>query len=287
MPTYPTPAPVDLAVGLAGRPHRGRRQRPRRHRRHRAPHQPGREAADVRGAEDTAGRLRRPARHRDRRRDPASSAVIGPTESVDLIVELPTGSRLTVETAVGDVRTTGRLGATRIKSSHGCRGRRDDRRTCGAASAHGNATVGTAEGGVEVTADHGQIRIGTVTGDAVLKAAHGSVTARRVGGDLDARLSYGDLDLTRARGLRRGQDRLRQPARGRGVAAAPSSWRAASARSRSACAQGVAAWLDLSSKRGPRPQRARRRPARPAPDEQTVAVRARTQFGDIDVRRAG
>ena len=70
----------------------------------------------------------------------------GPTESVDVRVELPTGSRLTAEVAVGSVRTVGRLGATRIKSSTGA----VDVDTTGdlwLRASHGNATVGTAEGG--------------------------------------------------------------------------------------------------------------------------------------------
>ena len=44
---------------------------------------------------------------------------IGPTESVDVRVELPTGSRLTAEISVGGVRTEGRLGATRVKGTIG------------------------------------------------------------------------------------------------------------------------------------------------------------------------
>ena len=79
---------------------------------------------------------------------------IGPTESVDVKVELPTGSRLTAEIAVGGVRTVGRLGATRIKSSLG----RVDLDTTGdlwLRASHGNATVGTADGG---SRDHGRPR---------------------------------------------------------------------------------------------------------------------------------
>ena len=46
-------------------------------------------------------------------------AIIGPNESVDVRVELPAGSRVTVDTAMGGVRTTGKLAATRVKSSMG------------------------------------------------------------------------------------------------------------------------------------------------------------------------
>ena len=46
-------------------------------------------------------------------------AVFGPNESIDVKVELPTGSRLTADLSVGGLRSTGRLGATRVKGSLG------------------------------------------------------------------------------------------------------------------------------------------------------------------------
>src|SRR5690554_491680 len=85
-------------------------------------------------------------------------SVFGPTESVDLKVELPAGSRLTAEIAVGGVRTTGRLGATRIKCLTGP----VELDTIGdlwLRAGHGSVTVERADGSIEVTADHGQVRI--------------------------------------------------------------------------------------------------------------------------------
>src|SRR5665647_2281140 len=82
----------------------------------------------------------------------------GPTDSVEVLVELPTGSRFTAEIAVGNLRTVGRLGATRIKSSTGVV-EVDTTGDLWLRASHGNATVGTAEGGIEITADHGQIRV--------------------------------------------------------------------------------------------------------------------------------
>jgi DUF4097 and DUF4098 domain-containing protein YvlB len=210
-------------------------------------------------------------------------SIVGPTESVDVKVELPTGSRFTVEIAVGGLRTVGRLGATRIKSSMGP----VDVDTTGdlwLRAGHGNATLGTAEGGIEITADHGQIRVGAVTGDAILKASHGSILIGESGGDLEAKLSYGDLDITKAFAsvaakTAYGSIQLREVSSG-------------SVQVESGYGQvtigvrpGVLAWLDLSSKDGHvRNQLAADR----APDasEQTVAVHARTQYGDITIQRA-
>ncbi len=122
---------------------------------------------------------------------------IGPTESVDLKIKLRTGSRLTAEISVGGLRTIGALGATRIRNSMGL----VDIDTTGdlwLSAGRGNATVGTAGGGIEITVDHGQIRVGTVIGDALLKALHGSIAVGESGDDLDMKLSYGDLEIARA-----------------------------------------------------------------------------------------
>jgi hypothetical protein len=208
---------------------------------------------------------------------------IGPTESVDLKVELPTGSRLTAEIAVGGVRTTGRLGATRIKSSMGPV-ELDAVGDLWLRASHGNATVGTAEGGVEVTTDHGQIRIGGVTGDALLKASHGTIMIGESGGDVEAKLSYGDLEITKALAsvtakTAYGAIQLHEVSGGSIQLESGFGQITIGVRS------GVPAWLDLSSKEG-HVRNELDGDRAPGASEQTVAVRARTQYGDITIRRA-
>ena len=213
MPTYNTPTPIDVAINLqvgvievlAG---------------DRAdtvvtvsPSNPTK-AVDRRGAEETKvdfdGQRVTITGPRPR------MSWFGPTESVDVKVELPTQSRLTAEIAVGGVRTVGRLGATRIKASMGP----VDVETTGdlwLRASHGNATLGTAEGGIEITADHGQIRVGTVSGDATLKASHGTILVGESGGDLDAKLSVRRPRDHQGTGLSLGEDGLRQHRAARGL----------------------------------------------------------------------
>ena len=208
---------------------------------------------------------------------------IGPTESVDVKVELPTGSRLTAEVAVGGLRTGGSLGATRIKSSMGP----VDVEATGdlwMRAGHGNATLGSADGAIEITADHGQIRVGTVTGDAILKASHGSILVAECGGNLEAKLSYGDLEITRALGsvtakTAYGSIQLREVSSG--FVQVESGYGPVTIGVR----PGVAAWLDLSTKDG---HVRNELDGDQAPDasEQTVEVRARTQYSDINIQRA-
>ena len=280
MPTYSTPTPIDLAINLqvgaieviAG---------------DRAdtvvtvsPTNPTK-TVDRRGAEETKvdfdGQRLTMTGPRPR------ISFIGPTESVDIKVELPTGSRLTAEIAVGGVGTIGRLGATRIKASTGPVDV-DITGDLWLRAGHGNATLGSAEGGIEITADHGQIRIGTVTGDAILKASHGTITVGESGGDLDARLSYGDLEITKALAsvaakTAYGSIQLREVSSG--SIQVESGYGTVTIGVR----PGIPAWLDLSSKDG----RVRNQlDGDRAPDESepTVAVRARTQYGDITIQRA-
>jgi hypothetical protein len=208
---------------------------------------------------------------------------IGPTESVDLRVELPTGSRLTAEIAVGGVRTTGALGATRLKCSMGP----VDLDTTGdlwLRAGHGNATIGTVGGGAEVTADHGQIRIAAVAGDSVLKASQGTIMIGESGGEVDAKLSYGDLEIGAALAsvaakTAYGAIELRE------ISSGSIEVESGYGQITIGVRPGTPTWLDLSSKEG---HVRNRLDADRAPDAatQTVAVRARTQFGDITVQHA-
>jgi hypothetical protein len=208
---------------------------------------------------------------------------IGPTESVDLRVELPAGSRLTAEIAVGGVRSSGRLGATRVKSSTGWV-ELDTTGDLWVRAGHGNVSVAAAQGSAEITADHGEIRLGAVSGDTLLKASHGTVTIGESGGDVDAKLSYGDLEITRALASVTGRTaygsvQLHEVSSGSIQVDSGYGQLTIGVRA------GIPAWLDLASKEG-HVRNGLEGDHAPAAGEQTVAVRARTQFGDITIRRA-
>jgi len=208
---------------------------------------------------------------------------VGPSESVDLIVELPAGSRLTAKIAVGAVRTVGRLGATRIKSSTGPV-ELDTTGDLWLRAGHGNTTLGRADGSIEITADHGQIRVAAVTGDAILKASHGTVLIGESGGDLDAKLSYGDLEITRALAsvtakTAYGSIQLHEVSSG--AIQVDSGYGQVTVGVR----PGTPAWLDLSSKEG-RVRSELDGDRASDESEPAIALRARTQYGDITIRRA-
>ena len=140
------------------------------------------------------------------------------------------------------------------------------------------------EGTIEINASHGQVRVGTVTGDAVIKSSHGSIEIGESGGDVDAKLSFGDLDIETARAsvaakTAHGSIHVREVSAGSIDVESGLGGISIGVRPQ------VPAWLDLASKHGHvRNQLA----ADGAPDtgEQTVAVRARTQVGDITIQRS-
>ena len=280
MPTYDTPKPIDLAINLP-----------------------------VGGIEVIAGDRTdtvvtvsptNPAKEVDRRGAEGTKvdfdgtrlvvtgpkprfSVFGPSESIDVVVELPTGSRLTAEISVGAVRTEGRLGATRIKSSTGSVDL-DATADLWLRASHGKVTLGSVDGGLDATADHGGVKVGTVTGDAVFKTSHGSLTVGEAGGDVDAKLSYGDLDIARARGSVTAKTAYGAIDLGE-VSAGSIQVESGFGEVTIGVLPGVAAWLDLSSKSG-HVRNQLDGDSAPDPTEQTVAVRARTQFGNVTVRRA-
>ena len=207
-------------------------------------------------------------------------SIVGPSESIDLKVEIPTGSRLTAD-IYGLVRSTGRLGATRIKSSAVDLDATGD---LWIRAMHGSVVVGTADGSAEITADHGKIRIGSVADDAILKASHGSVTIGEAGGDVEAKLSYGDVEISKAAAsvaAKTAYGTVQLDEVSSGSIQVESGFGQITIGVR----PGIPAWLDLSSKEGRvRNQLEGERAAEGS--DQSVAVRARTQFGDITIQNA-
>ena len=277
MPTFATPGPIDVAVNLPV----GRLDVVATDRTDTvvtvSPTNPDK-PVDVRGAADTTvafadGRLTVTA-------PKPRFSITGPSESIEIRVELPSGSRLTAETAAGSVRSTGILGATRVKASHVDLEHTGD---LWLRAIHGNVEVGTADGNAEITADHGQIRVGTVTGDALLKASHGTVTIGEAGGEVDARLSYGDLEIGSALASVSGRTaygaiRLRE------VSSGSIDLDSGYGQLTVGIREGVAAWLDVASEGG-RVRNELAADSAPAATDQTVAVRARTQYGDILIQK--
>lgn len=211
-------------------------------------------------------------------------AVFGPNESVDVTIELPSGSRLTAETAVGRVRGAGALGATRVKSSTGAV---DLERTgdLWVRTSLGHVTVGTVDGDAEITADQGRIRLGVVTGEATLRSSHGAIQVDEAGADVEAKLAHGNLEITRALGsvsAKTAFGGIRLDEVSSGAVRIESSF----GQLHVGIKPGVAAWLDLATSSG-RVRNELSGDDTPDAGADTVSVRARASMGDVEVVRAG
>jgi DUF4097 and DUF4098 domain-containing protein YvlB len=283
MAEFDTPEPIDLVIELvvgdvliaAGdRPDTVVEVRPRDSARR----------ADVRAAEQTrvdysAGTLLVKATQRWRSYSPFSDG-----GGVDVQIELPTGSRVTGEAAVGGFRCTGSLGDCRFKTSVGDIhlerataitlntgvGDISVQRASGDAeigTGSGTVRVGELDGAAVIKNSNGDCRVAEITGDLRVKAANGDIAIEQLHASLTAKTANGDINVG---GVRRGSVVAETGLGAVGIA----------------IVDGTAAWLDLRTGYGSLHNTLEAGPP-PQPGDPTVEVRARSGYGDITVRRAG
>ncbi|MGW3249927.1 DUF4097 family beta strand repeat-containing protein [Streptomyces fungicidicus] len=209
--------------------------------------------------------------------------LLGRGGTVDITVELPTGSDIDVTGAGANLLGEGRLGEVRVKISAGDV-RLDTTGPLKLTAAHGSIAVDRVEGPAEITSSTGSLRLGFVDGPAVLKNSHGTTAVGTAMGELSVRGANGDIEIRRAEDsvtatLANGALRVDEVVRG--AVQLETNYGAIDIGVR----QGTAAWLDVSSGHG-QVRNALTASGAPERTEDTVEVRARTRFGNIDIRRA-
>ncbi|AQS68427.1 DUF4097 family beta strand repeat-containing protein [Streptomyces pactum] len=208
---------------------------------------------------------------------------IGPTGAVDVSVGLPAGSRVDATGSWTQVLGEGRLGEVRVKTSGGDV-RLDATGPLQLTASHGSVTVDRVEGAAEITTSSGSVRVGLIDGPAVLKNSHGATTVGTAIGDLRVRHANGDINVTRAEGSLAAitaYGTLRVGEVARGDVRLETSYGAIEVGIR----EGTAAWLDAHANAG-QVRNTLTVSDTPGETEDTVKVRARTKYGNIDVRRA-
>lgn len=278
MPTFDTPEPISVTAHVGAgsirfaagdRPDTVVEVRPREAKRDK----------DVRAAEQTevtytGGTLT--VRTRER-------FLIGPSGTVDVTVELPTGSSIDVTGSWTQVLGEGRLGEVKVKTSSNDV-RLDTTGPLQLTASHGTVTIDRVEGAAEITTSSGSLRIGTIDGPADMKNSHGTTTVGAALGELRVRGAHGNVDVARAERsvmatVAHGNLRVAEVARG--AVRLETSYGAIEVGIR----EGTAAWLDVSSERGQvRNALAGSEPPQKAQD--TVEVHARTRWGNIEIHRA-
>jgi DUF4097 and DUF4098 domain-containing protein YvlB len=203
--------------------------------------------------------------------------------SVDVTIELPVGSRVDARVQMGDLRTAGRLGETRLKTSAG---NLSVERT-GALrldTSAGHVTAGAVTGDAEISTGTGRVQVGEVQGSAAVKNSNGATVIGTVIGDVKVRAANGDIEIERADAgvdakTSNGDVRLGLVARGSVVLETGMGGLDVG------IAEGTAAWLEAKTGFG---HVRNQMDNATGPDEaaETIQIHARTSFGDITVHRS-
>jgi DUF4097 and DUF4098 domain-containing protein YvlB len=206
----------------------------------------------------------------------------GGRESIDVAIELPAGSSVESDAAVGDFRADGRLGECTVKTSVG-NIRLDEAGQANLSTTAGSVVVDSVAGRAEVTGS-GQLRIRQIDGPAVIKNLNGGIWIGQAKGDLRCNSANGDITIDRALAAvdaktANGAVRIGEVVRGSVQLGTSHGELEVGIR------KGTAALLDLRSSYGS-VRNTLTASDGPEPSDQTVEVRARTSFGDIVIRRS-
>ena len=222
--------------------------------------------ADVDAAERTrveyADGLLRIKGHKGRK----LASLRGSSGSIDVCIDVPTGSPVHADAGVATVRATGTLGAFRFKAGAGDVTIQEVAGPVELTTGMATVRIERIDGSTSIKNSNGDTWIGEATGDVRVKAANGKVTVDHARAAVTAKTANGDIRLGEV---------------GCGVVVAET----ACGKVEVAVRSGVAAWLVLHTGLG-HVQNLLEVGAQPGPSEATVEVRARSGFGDITIRRA-
>jgi hypothetical protein len=195
----------------------------------------------------------------------ATRRFFGSPGSVDLDLVVPTGSSLRVDAGYAEVEVIGTVDGCAVTTSYGDV-RVDDTGRLDVDSQGGTVTAGRVAGPAKVSSTYGRIRIREVAGPADLATSSGDLTVTRATADVTARSAYGQISIGE---------------QVRGNASLSGSYGTVTV----GIPTGTAAYLDVRSDHG-QVRTELERASEPRPDIERAAIRARTSYGDITIRRA-
>jgi len=208
----------------------------------------------------------------------------GHSESIDVHIEVPTGSQVRAEGGVATFRCSGRLGECHLKTGVGGIQIDEAGAPVEIKAGAGDISVCRAAGHIDVTTGVGAVRIDSIGGSAVVKNSNGDTWIGAVTGDLRVKAANGRIVVDHAQaavGVKTANGDIRLGEVMRGAVLAETACGTIEVGIR----DGVAAWLDLDTRFGT-VQSDLDAAERPEAGQDAVDVRARTSFGDITVRHA-
>ena len=202
--------------------------------------------------------------------------------SIDVTIELPSGSDVHGAGQVTDFRCDGRFGDCRIKTGLG-QIQLGQAGTLSLKTGIGDIVVERATGHAEVTAGSGDVRLQELDTSAAVKNSNGDTWIGAAGGDVRVSAANGSIAVDVANSSvvaksANGDVRLGEAVRGSVVLETNLGDLEVGIR------EGTAAWLDVRAGAG-RVHNSLEAAEAPEPSAETVEVRARTSAGDVVVRR--
>lgn len=205
------------------------------------------------------------------------------TRSIEVVIELPTGSKVDVDVTAGGIRATGALGQTEVDMSVG-NVHLDRTGQLKVDTGVGQVEVGAVTGNAEIKTGSGGVRVGTVAGSLTVKNSNGSSEIGTVEGELRARAANGDISAEHVGALVEAKTALGSIVVGE-VVRDTATLNSGMGNLEIGIAPGTAAWLDVKTGFG-RVHSSLEGSDGPGNSAETVKVTAHTTFGDITVRRA-
>jgi len=208
----------------------------------------------------------------------------GGVASVDITIELPTGSAIHSESEMGSYDVDGRLEECLFKTGAGSI-RLDRTGPLTASTGIGEIIADRIAGNAELKTGSGQVRVGSIDGATVVRSGNGDTRIGEVGGDLRVRTANGEIVIGQAR-----TSVVAKSANGRirigDVVSGTVVLETAAGEIEVGIHEGTAAFLDVKTHHGN--VRSSLQASTPSePSSSTVEVRARTSYGDIVIIRAG
>lgn len=203
--------------------------------------------------------------------------------SVDVTIEVPTGSDLQAKAAVAAFRCQGRLGRCQVKTATGDV-QFDETGALDVDTGIGVVEVAKVAGDAEIHTGSGRVRIGEVDGTTVIKNSNGQCWVGLANGELRASSANGDVAVGKANAgvtasTANGDVRVGQITRG------SASLKTALGAVEIGIRNGTAAQLDVYTSFG-RVLNQLNSVDGPGSTDETVQVHARTSYGDIVIRRS-
>jgi DUF4097 and DUF4098 domain-containing protein YvlB len=210
-------------------------------------------------------------------------SLLGKPGSIEVTIDLPTGSRLRAEAGVGTLRSTGQLAKCQAKIGAG----EIDLENTGPVdltTGAGGITVSVVNGSADVTAGSGRVRLTEIDGPAVVRNSNGETWIGAVTGNLQVSASNGGISIDRADSdvtAKTANGSLRIGRVSRGMTTLDTSMGEIEV----GIAAGTAALVDAQTRLGS-VRNGLAVTDRPEPADETAEVHARTAFGSIVIRRA-